>query len=390
MAIDHALGVQTLTRRQTLGTLATMGLAAWGAGLPSAALAKPGARATETLVLTAWQDQGQAYAGVWTPQGARWATALPDRAHQLLPLTVLRGGQAPVALVVARRPGEYLARLDTRNGRLLHLHPMEPDRYLGGHAVQSPDGKFIFTTESDGDTGQGLIAQRHAGSLETIREFPSGGIGPHALMWEPGGHLIVANGGILTLPETGRRKRNLPQMASNLTRLDSTSGRIGAQFALNDPYLSLRHLALAPDGTLAVALQAEHSDPALRQAAPALALLGSDGLHTVPWPLEGAAPDGWQGYAGDVCWAGGTFWVSATHAGQVMGWSTTGEWRGMLPLAGAGALMPAGNSAEGFIAGGSREALAAPTGTSTTGSASHHKRYTLARGWDNHGTLLFI
>jgi hypothetical protein len=390
MAIDHAPDAQPLTRRQTLSTLASMGLAAWGAGLPYASLAKPGARATETQVLTAWQDRGQAYAGLWTPLGARWATALPDRAHQLLPLTASRAGQAPEALVVARRPGEYLARVDTRNGRLLHLHPMEPDRYLGGHAVQSPDGKFIFTTESDGDTGQGLIAQRHAGSLETIREFPSGGIGPHALMWEPSGHLIVANGGILTLPETGRRKRNLPQMASNLTRLDSTSGHIVAQFALNDPYLSLRHLALAPDGTLAVALQAEHSDPALRQAAPALALLGSDGLNTVPWPLEGAAPDGWQGYAGDVCWAASTFWVSATYAGQVMGWSTTGEWRGMLPLAGAGALMPVGNGSEGFMAGGSREAIAAPTGTSATGRANPHKRYCLARGWDNHGTMLSI
>lgn len=388
MAIDPAPGALPLTRRQTLSTLASMGLAAWGTSLPSAAVAKPGARATETQVLTAWQDQGQAYAGVWTPQGTRWATALPDRAHQLLPLTATRTGQAPEALVVARRPGEYLARVDTRSGRLLHLHPMEPDRYLGGHAVQSPDGAFIFTTESDGDTGQGLIAQRHAGSLETIREFPSGGIGPHALMWEPGGQLIVANGGILTLPETGRRKRNLPQMASNLTRLDSTSGRIVAQFALDDPYLSLRHLALAPDGTLAVALQAEHPNPALRQAAPALALLGPHGLHTVPWPADGSAPDGWQGYAGDVCWAAGTFWVSATYAGQVMGWSTTGEWRSMLPLAGAGALLPAGNGADGFMAGGSREALSAPTSASVAGSASPYKRYSLAKGWDNHGTLL--
>ncbi|MDZ7892563.1 MAG: DUF1513 domain-containing protein [Rhodoferax sp.] len=387
MATDPAATRPAPTRRQALGTL---GVAAWSACLPTAAATAQQVRSDTLQVLTAWQTGGRAYAGVWTPQSIRWAIALPNRAHQLLPLSARYTGAVREALVVARRPGEYLARVDTRNGRLLHLHTVEVDRYLGGHAVKSPDGRFIFTTESDGDTGQGLIAQRHAGSLETIREFPSGGIGPHALMWEPGGQLIVANGGILTLPETGRRKRNLPQMASNLTRLDSTSGSIVAQFALDDPYLSLRHLALAPDGTLAVALQAEHSDPALRQAAPALALLHSDGLHALAWPADGAALQGWQGYAGDVCWAGDTFWVSATHAGQVMGWSTAGEWRGMLPLAGAGALMPVGNGADGFMAGGSREALSAPTSTSATGSGSAHRLYRLARGWDNHGTLLSI
>lgn len=140
MAIDPAPDAQPVTRRQTLSTLASMGLAAWCAGLPRAAVATPSVRIKETQVLTAWQDRGQAYAGVWTPQGARWATALPDRAHQLLPLTAARAGQAPEALVVARRPGEYLARVDTRTGRLLHLHPMESDRYLGATLCSRPTG----------------------------------------------------------------------------------------------------------------------------------------------------------------------------------------------------------------------------------------------------------
>lgn len=386
MATDHATPRPLLTRRQTLNTLASWSLAAWGAPALGAAKAAPSAGAVKPRVLTAWQDRNQAYAGLWTPQGPRWATALPDRAHQLLTLAAQRPDQTEEALVVARRPGEYLARVDIRNGRLLQLHPMEPDRYLGGHAVQSPNGRYIFTTESDGDTGQGLIAQRHAHSLETFREFPSGGIGPHALMWEPSGHLIVANGGILTLPETGRRKRNLGQMAPNLTRLEGVSGHIVAQWSLQDPWLSLRHLARSPDGTLAVALQAEHPDVALRQSAPALALLDSLGLHTVAWPAEHAPPGAWLGYAGDVCWAADTFWVSATHAGQVMGWSATGEWRGMLPLAGAGALMPTVNGASGFVAGGLQEALVDPA--AYDGSSDQHQRFRLARGWDNHGIAL--
>jgi hypothetical protein len=291
-------------------------------------------------------------------------------------------------LVVARRPGEYLARLNLRTGRLLQLHAMEPDRYLSGHAVLSQDGRFIFTSESDGETGQGVIAQRNVRSLETVREFPSAGIGPHALLWDAHGKLLVANGGILTLPETGRRKRNLSQMAPNLVRMDTGSAAVLGQYALPDPFLSLRHLALAPDGTVAVALQAEHADSATRQAAPALALWGPDGLNPVPWPKDTGPPPGWQGYAADVCWSGQAFHVSATGAGQVLAWSARGEWRGMTALAHATALA---HGPGGLVAGGSQQALEVAarephnTGTPT---GRPDRRYPLAVGWDNHGLLL--
>ncbi|WP_296507500.1 DUF1513 domain-containing protein [Rhodoferax sp.] len=376
MATDPEAPRAAPTRRRALGAL---GVAAWSACSSTRAEAAQQVRSDTLQVLTAWQTGGRAYAGVWTPQGTRWATALPDRAHQLLPLLGTGAGRRQQALVVARRPGEYLARVDTRSGRLLQLHTMESDRYLGGHAVQSPDGRFIFTTESDGDTGQGLIAQRDTHTLEVVREFASGGIGPHALLWANNGELMVANGGILTLPETGRRKRNIPRMEPNLSRIGTQSGQIREQFALDDRFLSLRHLAMAPDGTLAVALQAEHADPELRQAAPALAILGPEGLKAVPWT---APPAAWQGYAGDICWAGDTFWISSTYAGQVAGWSSSGEWRGAWPLQTAGALMP---MASGFLAGGSQEALLGALPTGTTGSTVRHR---LGQGWDNHAVLL--
>ena len=131
-------------------------------------------------------------------------------------------------------------RMDVQRGKALQWHTMEDDRYLGGHAALSASGTTFFTTETDGATGQGLIAERDLQSLEKLREFPSGGIGPHALLLEPGGTLLVANGGILNLPETGRRKLNIGRMDSNLTRLDPHSGQILGQFRVDDSFLSLR------------------------------------------------------------------------------------------------------------------------------------------------------
>ena len=360
------------SRRAFLGQAIALGLA--GSGL-SAEAARP--RTDTPKVLTAWMRGEQSWAGVWTPGQAPRGVALPARAHQLL---VLPGtpGNAPQALVLARRPGEYLLRMDPLRGKALQWHTMEDDRYLGGHAALSANGKTFFTTETDGDTGQGLIAERDNHTLEKLREFPSGGIGPHALLLEASGTLLVANGGILNLPETGRRKLNIGRMDSNLTRLDVQSGQVLAQYRLADHYLSLRHLAFAPDGTLGIALQAEHPQPQDRQAAPALALLQGDTLRTVDWAV-GQAPSAWDGYAGDVCCADNRFWVSAPHAGWLASWSVAGEGLQTQALAGAGALAAGGGR---WMVGGDTAALLYRS------HAPQPQRYGVALPWDNHATLL--
>ncbi|MDZ7937894.1 MAG: DUF1513 domain-containing protein [Rhodoferax sp.] len=213
------------SRRAFLGQAMALGLAGTGLGAHATAPRDPAPR-----VLTAWMRGEQSWAGVWTPGHTPRGIALPARAHQLLVLPASR--QHPLqALVLARRPGEYIVRMDPLRNQALQWHTMEDDRYLGGHAALSASGTTFFTTETDGHTGQGLIAERDLHTLEKIREFPSGGIGPHALLMEPaglepGGSLIVANGGILNLPETGRRKLNIGRMDSNLSRLDPASGQV--------------------------------------------------------------------------------------------------------------------------------------------------------------------
>lgn len=374
MATDPVSHLSSLERRTLLRNAA--GLAAGILGAGTGAWARD--RTHTPTVVTAWNTGDTSWAGLWTPGKTSRGIALPARAHQLLALpgSTRQGRQV---LVLARRPGEYLLRMDPLQNKALRWHTMEDDRYLGGHAVLATDGHTFFTTETDGETGQGLIAERDLHTLERLREFPSGGIGPHAVLRESAGTLLVANGGILNLPETGRRKLNLGRMDSNLTRLDAATGAVLARYRLTDPYLSLRHLAQAPDGTVGVALQAEHPERQNRQRAPALALLRGEQLHTVPWPAGHAASDAWDGYAGDVCYANARFWISAPHAGWLLAWNAAGELLSAHALPGVGALAGSG---ERLLAGGDHAALA--YGAPNAPPALH----ALSTAWDNHAMLL--
>lgn len=356
-----------------LAAIATAVDPAWATATPKA----PG-RLPALRVLTAWNRGEQSWAGLWTPGKTPHGIALPERAHQLLVLPPNAQRPQLQALVLARRPGVYLLRMDPIRNKALQWHTMEDDRYLGGHAVLAANGHSFFTTETDGDTGQGLIAERDLGTLEKLREFPSGGIGPHALLLEPAGTLLVANGGILNLPETGRRKLNIGRMDSNLTRLHAQSGIAMEQFHLPDPQLSLRHLAIAPDGSVGVGLQAEHLDPLVRQAAPALALLQSDVLRAVDW-APSQMPHAWDGYVGDICFAAGRFWTSASHVGAVASWSARGDALPTHTLAGAGALATKGNF---VLVTGRGVALLHPQTAPSLWTPNP------ALTWDNHAALL--
>lgn len=356
-----------------------LALAAASIALPaSAADPKPG-------LLTSWVIDDQAWAGVWQPGSAPHGVALPKRAHEVQMLHPALGlpGQA---LAVARRPGEYLLRFDTRSARAVLWHDIEDDRVLCGHASYALDGSALYTTETSTDTGAGFIAVRDPVSLEKIREFPSGGLDPHMVLVEPDGTLLVANGGLLNLPETGRTKLNLKQMDSSIARLDAATGALRQAWRASDPYLSLRHLARAPDGTVAIAMQAEHTDVTTRRSAPLLALLDTkldaDGLRTIALQQ----PLALGGYGGDVAYVPGRnsptddrFVVSATRAGQLAWWSNQGGDPRQSPLPDAGALAVHGTD---WLASGAQGGVRGEV-------ANHRLERQLDRvRWDNHGKWL--
>jgi uncharacterized protein len=249
---------------------------------------------------------------------------VPTRAHGLL---AEPGG---TLLAVARRPGDWLLRWHPRNGSTQWAWS-EAGRSFNGHVVASmrtaASPHWVFTTETDLDSGMGLVGVRDAGSLDKLREWPTQGMDPHELLLDDRG-LWVANGGIPTQPETGRIKRDLHRMDSSLVCLDPVSGELRGQWRLPDPRLSLRHMARLDGGLMGFALQAEHDDPAARSAAPVLAVFNGKKLWAEPLP-EGLSL---QGYGGDIAaWPvdgkGEGFLISAPRAHCVVHWQADGSWQ---------------------------------------------------------------
>jgi hypothetical protein len=277
-----------------------------------------------------------ALAGAWHTGGAQpshrvgllrpdWSTGqmrvesellLPSRPHGLM--AEAGGG----FLVVASRPGLWLLRCDPQ-GKAVQWHRMEEEvgRTLGGHAMASADGEWIYTTETSAVSGQGWLSVRDGRTLRKAAEFRSHGVEPHQVLVGPSGELLVANGGIFRTDQD--KKKDLHLMDSSLVRLHPTTGERTGQWRLKDARLSLRHLAWAtPEGRsqgspmLGIALQAEHDDLDQRRAAPVLALWNGDSLET---PVSAVSAGG---YTGDiVATHDGGFVLSCQREGLAVAWS---------------------------------------------------------------------
>ncbi len=325
----------TLQRRQWLALTASLAIGpAAGAGVAARPL----------RLAAAWEGQQGYQVGVLEQRGTTLqvsaALDVPTRAHGVW---AERGG---TLLAVARRPGDWLLRW--RPGSKAGASTwswIEPDRAFNGHVVASPDGKTLYTTETHLETGQGLIGLRDAATLEKTGEWPSHGMDPHELLLDRDGSLLVANGGIPALPETGRLKRHMERMDASLVRLGAGSGELLGQWRLADQRLSLRHIAwgpaLAGSSTgrrlLGIALQAEHADPAAQAAAPVLAVFDGQRLQS---HAAGPGPS-LAGYGGDIAYAAGGFAVSCPRAHGVAVWRADGRWTGFVALLEACALTAA-------------------------------------------------
>ena len=326
-------------RREWLATVAAV---ASGGVLPTAAAATP------VRLAATWQRGAGYQVGVLEVRARELmslaAIDVPTRAHALM---AEPGG---TLLTVARRPGDWLLRWRP-DGTVVRQAWAEPDRAFNGHALRSADGRHIYTTETDLETGDGLIGVRDAGSLDKVAEWPTHGADPHAMLLDAGGDLIVANGGIRTLPETGRIKLDLDRMDSSLARLSARDGAVTGAWRVDDGRLSLRHLAWlgAPGSMLAIAMQAEHDDAQRKAAAPVLALWDGRSIRVIE-------PDvGLGGYGGDVACSAGVIAVSCPRANGIALWSGSGEWQRLVPLAEACALAP--HAGGGWWVGGAPQWL---------------------------------
>ena len=348
MAIDPCDGDRRRLLQRAAASL--LGAAAGGSARAGRVAGEP----SGPRLAAAWEANTGHHVGVLQRGAGRLeqvsALEVPTRAHGL---SRERSGSL---LAVARRPGGWLVRWHPGTRSAPQWKWIEPGRAFNGHALASADGKCLFSTETDLETGHGMVAVRDARSLDKVTEWPTHGMDPHALVLDRDGQLMVANGGIPTLPESGRVKRQLDRMDPSLVRLDTASGRLLGQWRLDDARLSLRHLAWGEDRggrpLLGIAMQAEHDAAEARTRAPVLALFDGSRLSTV------AVAHDLAGYGGDIAFARGSFAVSCPRAHGVLLHAAVGGASTLVSLDEACAL--ASRAASGTIwAAGRYEAMAA-------------------------------
>jgi hypothetical protein len=266
---------------------------------------------------------------------------VPTRAHALA-----REPDGSV-LAVARRPGEWLLRWHPQADSV-QWHWIDDDYRLNGHVLLGRDGDSLLTTETDLQSGAGLLVRRDRSSLVVTHRWPTQGQDPHAMLYLPHGDVLVANGGIASRPETGRARVPGEPVDASLVAMSDSDGQRRQTWRLADKALSLRHLALHPGGQLAVAMQAHHDDRLLRDRAPVLAVLDSTQQQLVPVAGTGQV----AGYGGDVTALGGHWFVSCPRADCVLRVAVTGSASvTRLALADACALAAAADQAWGLAIG---------------------------------------
>lgn len=206
------------------------------------------------LLLSARDDgDGKHYAVGYRLDGTQvFATEVGQRCHD-----IINHPEQPIALFVARRPGTESYLIDLRDGRLLQTITSQPNRHFYGHAVIHKSGEWLYATENDTtDPGRGVLGvYRFDGErLSHTGEISTHGIGPHQVSWMPDGEtLVVANGGIRTEAES-RVEMNLDAMQPSLV-LMQRDGTLLSKEVLSQQMNSVRHLAIAADGTIVAGQQ---------------------------------------------------------------------------------------------------------------------------------------
>lgn len=238
-----------------------------------------------------------------------WEHALPDRAHAPVPHP-----NANIVVMIARRPGQFAEIRSTINGELHHHIAAVPGRHFYGHGTFDPTGRYLFLTENNFNSGNGVIGIYDASDhYKRLDEVSSGGIGPHEIALMPGGRsLVIANGGIRTHPDHRREKLNLDTMTPSLQLIDIATGQRGSSFSFTNSslnQLSVRHLAILDDDRVVVGCQDQTSAKPERDL-----IYISDGdtgtLHPLTTPKDAVA--GMNSYVGSVVISGDQRTIAAS------------------------------------------------------------------------------
>ena len=219
--------------------------------------------------------------------------AIPFRAHDVLPFSDQKR-----VLAFGRRPEMQCVMVNTRTAEN-QLINAAAGRHFYGHGCFSADKSTLFTTENHYDEARGVIGIRDANTFEVIGEYDTYGVGPHDIHLMPGGKtLVVANGGIETHPDYGRRKLNIDTMQPSLVYIDIASGKKVDEFRLSDPKLSIRHLVVSKQGDVGIATQ--YQGDTYRQQPTTLVAWQSSGQALQEVPIPQTLAQSIRGYMADI------------------------------------------------------------------------------------------
>ena len=325
-------------------------------------------------------DGKYAFVGFDTEARITFICPLPARGHA--PLVDPAGRRA---ILFARRPGTFAGILDFYSGSITGWLEAPPGRHFQGHGAFSTDGGTLYSTENDFEQGRGVIGVWQVNKdIRRIGEIESHGIGAHEIRVAPDGLAhIVANGGVLTHPETGRRKLNVPGMSPSLVYIDPASGKLMARHRVPRHLhkLSIRHIDVAADSTVGMALQYEgpkrHDVPlvAIHRPGTEISLLSAprDINRRMNQYCGSIRLEVSSAYMGVTCPRGDlvTFW--RLPEGEFAGSLRHADACGIVPTAHAGEFLISGGRGDLAVvhpSSGSRKDLAKPTGVSIA--------------WDNH------
>jgi hypothetical protein len=301
MAIDR--------RRFLAGSLVTLAAA-------RSTLAAAGANAETAMYATACHQPDGSYAVLLLGGDGRILRHVPlnARGHDIAIDRVHRR-----AVAFARRPGFFAVAFALDGQAEPIVFAPEEGRHFYGHGAFSRDGRLIFTSEHNIDTGDGVVGIYDTATFRRVGELPSYGIGPHeAILLSDGKTLAVANGGFGSDPATGRESVDLAGMQPTIAFVDVESGELKAKQALPPEInmLSLRHLAADARGNVWFGGQWQGG----LEDSPEL--IGCAGIDRSIKIIEPAAPLGvaLKGYIGSVATsADGRFLAaSAPRAGKVV------------------------------------------------------------------------
>ena len=277
------------------------------------------------IATTGVDQNGTAYACLMDPNQDRllWQQPLTHRGHGMAYFK-----PADRLVFFARRPGVFWHQYHRPNSDLLFSYQAPAHRHVYGHGVFDQHGLGLFCPENDFAAAKGKIAYYgfEANGPLKRQEWDSGAIGPHEIAMMPAGgtgenHLVIAHGGVHTHPQTGRKKHNLATMQPELTFWSCVTKQPTHRLKLAPELaqLSIRHLAIRPDGLIVMVMQ---------YYGPQDDLVPLIGLYHLHWPeirlLKAPFPEdvAMKNYCGSVVFSanGDYFAVSCPRGGRLQIW----------------------------------------------------------------------